>query len=71
LGRTQPWNPHTALTLWRRARPRPANRTWWPTPQQFFGATRPASTLVQVAALAVPGLLVEVEAIAGIPRGRA
>jgi enamine deaminase RidA (YjgF/YER057c/UK114 family) len=27
--------------------------------------------LVQVAALAVPGLLVEVEAIAGIPRGRA
>jgi len=35
---------------------------------EFFGATRPASTLVQVAALAMPGLLVEVEAVAGIPR---
>jgi 2-iminobutanoate/2-iminopropanoate deaminase len=36
--------------------------------KEFFGATRPASTLVQVAALAMPGLLVEVEAVAGIPR---
>jgi 2-iminobutanoate/2-iminopropanoate deaminase len=39
--------------------------------KEFFGATRPASTLVQVAALAVPGLLVEVEAVAGIPGRRA
>lgn len=35
--------------------------------QEFFGAAKPASTLVQVAALAVPGLLVEVEAVVGIP----
>jgi enamine deaminase RidA (YjgF/YER057c/UK114 family) len=38
-----------------------------PTRQRVFGATRPASTLIEVSALAVPGMLVEVEAVAGIP----
>lgn len=35
-----------------------------PVRQAFFGATRPASTLVEVSRLAVPGALLEVEAIA-------
>jgi reactive intermediate/imine deaminase len=32
--------------------------------QQYFGAARPASTLVEVSALAIPGMKVEIEAIA-------
>ena len=35
-----------------------------PVRQEFFGAARPASTLVEVSRLAVPGALLEVEAIA-------
>lgn len=35
--------------------------------KEFFGAARPASTLIEVSALAIDGLLVEIEAIAGIP----
>ena len=35
--------------------------------KEFFGDSYPASTLVEVAALVVPGLVVEIEAIAGIP----
>jgi reactive intermediate/imine deaminase len=35
--------------------------------KEFFGEARPASTLVEVSALAVPGLLVEMEAVAAIP----
>ena len=35
--------------------------------QEHFGASRPASTLVEVSALAVPGAKVEVEAVALIP----
>ncbi len=35
--------------------------------QQVFGDTRPASTLVEVSRLAIPGALVEVEAVALIP----
>ena len=38
-----------------------------PVRKEFFGDARPASSLVEVAKLAIPGLLVEVEAIAGIP----
>ncbi len=38
-----------------------------PIRQEFFGDARPASALVEVAKLAIPGLLVEVEAIAGLP----
>ena len=37
------------------------------TPQEFFGTARPASTLVQVSALAVPGAAVEIEAVAAVP----
>jgi 2-iminobutanoate/2-iminopropanoate deaminase len=35
-----------------------------PVRQRFFGAARPASTLVEVSGLAVPGALLEVEAVA-------
>jgi reactive intermediate/imine deaminase len=35
-----------------------------PVRQEVFGATRPASTLVEVSGLAVPGALIEVDAIA-------
>jgi 2-iminobutanoate/2-iminopropanoate deaminase len=35
-----------------------------PVRQEVFGSTRPASTLVEVTALAVPGAKIEVEAVA-------
>ncbi|NMH96804.1 RidA family protein [Pseudonocardia acidicola] len=35
--------------------------------REYFGSAYPASTLVEVSALAVPGMLVEIEAVAGIP----
>jgi 2-iminobutanoate/2-iminopropanoate deaminase len=38
-----------------------------PVRQEFFGAAKPASTLVEVSALVVPGALLEIEAIAAIP----
>ena len=38
-----------------------------PVRMEFFGKTRPASTLVEVSALAVPGALLEIEAVAAIP----
>jgi len=38
-----------------------------PVRQEVFGAARPASTLVEVSALAVPGAKLEVEAVALIP----
>jgi 2-iminobutanoate/2-iminopropanoate deaminase len=34
-----------------------------PVRQEIFGASRPASTLVEVARLAVPGARIEVEAV--------
>jgi len=36
--------------------------------QEFFGSTRPASTLVEVSRLAVPGALLEIEAVAHLGR---
>jgi 2-iminobutanoate/2-iminopropanoate deaminase len=38
-----------------------------PVRMDFFGEARPASTLVEVSALAVPGALLEIEAVAVIP----
>lgn len=35
--------------------------------KRFFGNARPASTLVEVSALIFPELLIEIEAVAGIP----
>jgi 2-iminobutanoate/2-iminopropanoate deaminase len=35
--------------------------------EEFFGDHRPASTLVQISALAVSGALVEIEAVAAVP----
>lgn len=39
-----------------------------PVRQQYFGAARPASTLVEVSRLVRPELLVEIEAVVGLPR---
>jgi reactive intermediate/imine deaminase len=36
-----------------------------PARQAFFGDARPASTLVEVSGLAIPGMKVEIEAVAG------
>lgn len=38
-----------------------------PVRQEYFGAAKPASTLIGVSQLAIPGMKVEIEAIAGIP----
>ena len=38
-----------------------------PVRQEVFGATRPASTLVEIPALVIPGAKIEVEAVALIP----
>ena len=40
-----------------------------PVRQEYFGDVRPASTLIEVSALAVPGMKVEIEAVFGL-RGR-
>ncbi len=44
-----------------------------PVRQEFFGSSRPASTLVGVKELALPGMKVEIEAVVGLkaqaPRG--
>lgn len=39
--------------------------------KEYFGAHRPASTLVEVSRLALPDMRVEIEAIAILPEGRA
>ncbi|HEX6442742.1 MAG TPA: RidA family protein [Stellaceae bacterium] len=39
-----------------------------PVRQEFFGAARPASTLVEVSKLVRPDLLVEIEAVVGLPQ---
>ena len=38
-----------------------------PVREEFFGAVRPASTLVEISRLAVPGARIEVEAVAAVP----
>ena len=38
-----------------------------PVRKEFFGETRPASTLVEVSRLAIPGIKIEVEAVARVP----
>lgn len=38
-----------------------------PIRQEYFGDARPASTLIGVSALAIPGMKVEIEAIVGLP----
>ncbi len=38
-----------------------------PVRQRYFGDARPASTLVEVSRLAIPGMKVEVEAVVGLP----
>lgn len=38
-----------------------------PVRQEFFGAALPASTLVEVSKLAIPGMVVEIEAVVGLP----
>ena len=40
-----------------------------PVRQKYFGSARPASSLFGVTGLALPGMRVEIEAIAGIPAG--
>ncbi len=39
-----------------------------PVRQEVFGAAKPASTLVEVSRLAIPGIKIEVEAVARVPR---
>jgi 2-iminobutanoate/2-iminopropanoate deaminase len=39
-----------------------------PVRRQYFGDSRPASTLVEVSALALPGMKVEIEAVVGLPQ---
>ncbi len=38
-----------------------------PVRQEFFGEARPASTLIGVKELAIPGMKLEIEAVVGLP----
>jgi 2-iminobutanoate/2-iminopropanoate deaminase len=38
-----------------------------PVRREYFGDARPASTLIGVSALAIPGMKVEIEAVFGLP----
>ncbi len=38
-----------------------------PVRQRYFGDSKPASTLFEVSALALPGMKIEIEAIVGLP----
>lgn len=42
-----------------------------PVRQEYFGDARPASTLIGVTSLAIPGMKVEIEAVVGLPKGPA
>ena len=39
-----------------------------PVRQEFFGDAKPASTLIAIKELAIPGMKIEIEAVAGLPR---
>jgi len=39
-----------------------------PVRQEFFGAAKPASTLIEVSRLALPEMKVEIEAVVGLPK---
>jgi reactive intermediate/imine deaminase len=39
--------------------------------QQYFGNSRPASTLIGIKALAIEGMKIEIEAVVGLPAVRA
>lgn len=39
-----------------------------PVRQEFFGAARPASTLIGIRELAIPGMKIEIEAVVGLRR---
>lgn len=39
-----------------------------PVRQEYFGAARPASTLIGIGELAIPGMKVEIEAVVGLRR---
>lgn len=41
-----------------------------PVREKYFGKSRPASTLVEVSGLVMPGMKVEIEAIVGLPNGK-
>jgi 2-iminobutanoate/2-iminopropanoate deaminase len=41
-----------------------------PVRQEYFGKARPASTLIAIKELAIPGMRVEIEAVAGIPEAK-
>ncbi|WP_046868110.1 RidA family protein [Microvirga massiliensis] len=40
-----------------------------PVRKEYFGSAKPASTLVEVSRLALPGMKVEIEAVVGLPSG--
>ncbi len=40
-----------------------------PVRQEYFGAARPASTLIGINELAIPGMKVEIEAVVGLRNG--
>ncbi len=46
------------------------NTKVWQARREFFAGDFPASTLVEVSALAAPEILVEIEAVAHIGKGR-
>jgi 2-iminobutanoate/2-iminopropanoate deaminase len=39
-----------------------------PVRKAFFGAARPASTLIGVNELVIPGMKIEIEAVVGLPK---
>ena len=40
-----------------------------PVRQEYFGTARPASTLIGINELAIPGMKVEIEAVVGLRNG--